>query len=65
MEVIRNLTSVFDLSLVRKLKLPIMTGLATVYNITASFEEIAQNVIFYLPRRKTLHFVSIFDNVKG
>ena len=42
-----------------------MTGLATVYNITASFGEIAQNVIFYLPRRKTLHFVSIFDNVKG
>ena len=49
MKVIRNLSSVFDLSLVRKLKLPLMTGLATVYNITASFEEILQIVILYLP----------------
>ena len=44
-----NMSSVFDLSLVRKLKLPLMTGLATVYNITASFEEILQIVILYLP----------------
>ena len=48
MKVIRNLTSVFDLSLVLKLKLLLMTDLATVYNITASFEEIVQNIILYL-----------------
>ena len=65
MKVIQNLTLVFDLSLVRKLKLPLMTGLATVYNITSSFEEIVQNVILYLPKRKTLYFVNIFDSVKG
>ena len=46
-----------------------MTGLVTVYNITASFEQgfekILQNVILYLPKRKTLYFVNIFDSVKG
>ena len=42
-----------------------MTGLAVVCNITALFEEIVQNVILYLPKRKTLYFVNIFDSVKG
>ena len=65
MKVIRNLTSVFDLSLVQKLKSPLNDGLVTAYNITASFEEIVQNVILYLPKRKTLYFVNIFDSVKG
>ena len=54
MKVIRNLTSVLDLSLVRKLKFPLMMDLATEYNITASFEEIVQNVILCLPKRKTV-----------
>ena len=61
MKVIRNLTSVLDLSLVRKLTFPLMMDLATEYNITASFEEIVQNVILCLPKRKTLYFVNIFS----
>ena len=59
MKVIQNLTDVFDLSLVWKLKLPLMTGSVTVYNITDSFEEIVQNVILYLSKRKTMHIVNI------
>ena len=61
MKVLQSLTSVLNLSLVRKLKLPLMAGLATVCNNIASFEETVQNVILYLPKRKTLHFVNIFE----
>ena len=35
-----------------------MMGLVAVYNITASFEEIVQNVILYLPKRKTFYLLT-------